>query len=72
VDHPTVAVVKDETVVSHAPRKISWMCSLFLRCGRSITCQVTWARKYSTGLSQGSTIATLCANRMDVFLIHSS
>ena len=44
VDRYVVAVVKNETVVAHVLWKISRMCSLFWRCGGSITCQVTWAR----------------------------
>ena len=36
-----LGIVKDEMVVSHVPRKISRMCSLFLSCGRSISCHVT-------------------------------
>ena len=36
-----LGIVKDEMVVSHVPRKISRMCSMFLRCGRSISIQVT-------------------------------
>ena len=48
------------------PRKISWMCSLFLRHGRNISCQVTWARMYSTDLPQGNTVATPCTDSTDV------
>ena len=56
VDRYAMAVVKAETVVSHVPRKISWMCSLFS----------SYISKYSTDLPQGSTVATPCAYGMDV------
>ena len=53
VDRYAVVVVKDDTVVGHVPQKISYLCSLFLRRGGGITCQVIGARKYSTDLPQG-------------------
>ena len=31
-----VAIIKDDSVVGHVPRKISTVCSLFLRSGGSI------------------------------------
>ena len=38
VDVFNVAVMKDETIVDHVPKKISSACSLFLRQGGSIVC----------------------------------
>ena len=48
-----VAVVKANITVGHVPRKISSVCSIFLRRGGSITCQVTGRRRFSEDLSQG-------------------
>lgn len=53
VDAFAVAVVKDETVVGHVPKKISSVCSLYLRRGGSIVCRVTGPRRYSEDLVQG-------------------
>ena len=41
VDAFAVAVMKDGTVVGHVPKKISSVCSLYLRRGGSIICRVT-------------------------------
>lgn len=48
-----VAVVKDSTVVGHVPRRISAICSLFLRRHGTITCRVNGSRRYSRDLPQG-------------------
>ena len=48
-----VAVVKDSTIVGHLPRKISRICTLFMRRGGAITCLVNGRRKYSADLPQG-------------------
>lgn len=49
-----VAVMRgDTTVIGHVPRKISSICSLFLRRDGSITCQVTDSRRFSDDLAQG-------------------
>ena len=53
VDAFAVAVMKDGTVVGHVPKKISSICSLYLRRGRSIICRVTGSRRYSEDLIQG-------------------
>jgi len=37
-----VAVVKENTIVGHCPRKISVLCFIFIRRDGSITCQVDW------------------------------
>ena len=48
-----VAVVKGATTVGHVPKKISTICSLFLRRNGTIRCRVTGARRYSADLPQG-------------------
>lgn len=52
-DPMAVAVKKGADVVGHLPRKISAICSIFLRRGGSITCRVVGHRRYSTDLEQG-------------------
>ena len=52
-DQFAVAVTKDSNIVGHVPRKISALCTLFLRQSGSITCPVTGSRQYSRDLSQG-------------------
>ena len=55
MDHYAVAVVKDGQIVGHLPKKISRICSLFLRRGGggTITIKVTGHRRYSSDLEQG-------------------
>ena len=53
VDRYAVAVMKDAMLVGHLPRKISLICSLFLRRGGNIKCCVTANRCYSDDLPQG-------------------
>ena len=48
-----VAVVKSQVAVGHIPRKISSICSMFLRHGGTICCRVTGSRRYSQDLPQG-------------------
>ena len=48
-----VAVVKDSTIVGHLPRKISRICTLFMRRGGAIACLINGRRKYSADLPQG-------------------
>ena len=48
-----VAVLKDGTTVGHLPRKISRICTLFIRRGGTISCLVNGRRKYSADLPQG-------------------
>ena len=45
-DRYAVAVLKEETIIGHLPRKMSKVCSLFLRRGGSIRCKVTGSRRY--------------------------
>ncbi len=52
-DRYAVAVKKDGTVIGHLPRKVSRVCSLFLRRGGTIQCAVTGRRMYSGDLPQG-------------------
>ena len=52
-DRYAVSVLKDGATVGHLPRKISKLCSLFLRRGGSIQCVVTGRRRYSADLPQG-------------------
>ena len=52
-DRFAVAVVKDSNIVGHVPKKISSICSLFLRQSGSIICHVTGNRQYSSDLPQG-------------------
>lgn len=52
-DRYAVAVLKDDVIVGHLPRKIAKLCSLFLRRGGSIDCTVTGRRRYSADLPQG-------------------
>ena len=48
-----VAIKKDGKVIGHCLRKISALCSMFIRQGGKITCQVTGSRQYSSDLLQG-------------------
>ena len=48
-----MAVKKDAITVGHVPKKISCICSLFLRRGGFINCEVTGSRRYSADLDQG-------------------
>lgn len=56
-DH-AVAIKKDisgkATTVGHIPRKISLICSIFIRCGGMILCTVNGHRHYSSDLLQDS------------------
>ena len=53
--HDTFAITikKGSEVVGHCPRKILALCSIFIRRGGKITCQVTGSRRYSSDLPQG-------------------
>ena len=52
-DRYAVAVIKGGVIIGHLPRKISKICSLFLRRGGSISCIVSGGRRYSADLPQG-------------------
>ncbi len=53
LDTFAVAVIKGSVTVGHVPRKISCICSVFLRRGGSIRCRVIGLRRYSSDLPQG-------------------
>ena len=48
-----VCVQKDGDIVGHVPRKISAICSLFMRQNGTIHCKVTGSRRYSSDITQG-------------------
>ena len=52
-DRYAVAVIRDGVTVGHLPRRISTLCSLFIRRGGVIRCSVTGHRRYSRDLVQG-------------------
>jgi len=52
-DRYAVAVKKDEMIIGQLPRKISHVCSLFLRRGGCTSCTVTGTKRYSADLPQG-------------------
>ncbi len=52
-DPYAVAVFKSGFAVGHVPRKISALCSLFIRRGGIISCQVNGSRRHSWDLPQG-------------------
>ena len=53
VDPFAVAVVRSDSVIGHVPRKISSICSLYLRQDGLIVCCVTGTRRFSVDLAQG-------------------
>ena len=56
-DPQAVAVKKEIShvlqIVGHVPRRISSICSIFIRRGGVIRCRVTGLRRYSSDLPQG-------------------
>ena len=50
---PFAVKVTNPEVVGHLPRRISSICSLFLRKGGMISCKITGSRRYSSDLIQG-------------------
>ncbi len=53
IDRYDVSVMNGSTIVGNLPKRISQVCSLFLRRGGSLTCQVTGNRRHSSDLNQG-------------------
>lgn len=53
IDRYAVAVVRSGVVVGHLPKKISRVCSIFLRREGTIHCTVINTRRYSADLPQG-------------------
>ena len=49
----SVAVMRNDVIVGHIPKKISSVCSIFLLHGGSIYCRVIGSRCYSAQLPQG-------------------
>lgn len=49
-DPYAVAVLKDDNIVGHLPRKISASCALFIRRSGVITCTVNGSRRHSADL----------------------
>ena len=43
----------DGTTVRHVSKKISAICSIFIRCGGTINCVVNGAHRFSANLPQG-------------------
>ena len=52
-DRFAVVVVWGEVTIGHVPKRISSICSSFLRRGGMITCKITGTRQYSADLPQG-------------------
>ena len=48
-----VSVCNGDIVIGHVPRKISSVCSLYIRRGGEIHCRVTGSRCFSADLEQG-------------------
>ena len=55
-----VKLPANRKTIGHLPRKISRVCSLFIRRGGSISCIVTGRRQYSSDLPQGGLHASYC------------
>ena len=58
-----VAVLKNDAVVGHVPRKISAACTMFIRKRGTINCVVKGRRRYSSDLPQGG-LEIPCVYRM--------
>ena len=52
-DMYAVASMKDSTIAGHLPRKMSRICTLFIRRGGTIACLVNGKRKHSADLPRG-------------------
>ena len=52
-DRYAIAVLQNDVIVGHLPRKYSRVCSLFLDTGGSISCTVSGRRQFSSDLIQG-------------------
>ena len=59
-DRYAVAVKKDGVVIGHLPRKVSRVCSLFIRRGGRLCCTVTGIKRYSADLPQGGLEIPCC------------
>ena len=56
VDRYAVAVIRNGLVIGHLPKKISKVCSLFLRRGGTLQCIVSGKRRHSRDLPQGGLV----------------
>ena len=52
-DFFAVAVLKNDEVVGHVPRRDACVASLFIRNGGSVLCRITGTRQYSGDIPQG-------------------
>ena len=52
VHNYAVAIVKDSQIVGHIPKKISMICSIFIRRGGGVRCQVLGPRQFTEDLPQ--------------------
>ena len=52
-DHYVVTALKHDEIIGYLPKTISTISSLFITCGSSIQCEVTYHRRYSRDLPQG-------------------
>ena len=52
-DAYAVSVMREGTIIGHLPRKISRLCTLFIRRGGVIQCRITGRQKHSSDLPQG-------------------
>ena len=52
-DHYAMTVMNGTNVVGYVPRKISYICYIFLHHLLSIICHVTGRRQYAQDLEQG-------------------
>ena len=59
-DRYAVAVQRSGITVGHLPKKVSRICSLFLRRGGYIHCTVSGNRRYSEDLPQGGLEIPCC------------
>ena len=59
-----VAVCNGDIVIGHIPRKISSVCSLYIRRGGEIHCRVTGSRRFSADLEQGGLDVPIICARM--------
>jgi len=60
--NPFAVAVCNGDIVGHVPRKISSVCSLYIRRGGEIHCRVTSSRRFSADLEQeGLEVPIVCA-----------
>ena len=53
-DHDAVAVMSGADVVGHVPRRISYICNIFLHHSGSIICHVTVFKRPRKGRNEGA------------------